>query len=110
MLWKRKVHVFELFINFKDDPTLRVILLSITSKESDIELLFEQFLMIFPEHRHFIGVSVSKLLKVRDALVIFTVDFLAKIFYLILKSFPLPSQVFSFEANTHSASPASARL
>lgn len=83
--------MFDLLINSEDAPTPRVILLSVTNKEFEIELLFEQFLMIFPKHRHLRGVSVSKLLKVHDAFVIFTVDLLAKILYLILKSFLLSS-------------------
>ncbi|KAB2629169.1 hypothetical protein D8674_033964 [Pyrus ussuriensis x Pyrus communis] len=57
MLRKRKLHVFDLLINSEDAPTPRVILLSVTSKESEIKLLFEQFLMIFPKHRHLRGVS-----------------------------------------------------
>lgn len=71
--------MLNLLVNSEDASTPRVISLDVYTKESDIKLLFKQFLMVFSECTHLGRVFIGELLEVLDAFAVFTANPLTKI-------------------------------
>lgn len=88
MLRLREICTRNLFIELVNIPTLNMISPGVTSEVSKIlSFLVKHILMLIPKRRSFWGMLVSKLREVHYILVLFMIDYLAKMLNLPLKSY-----------------------